>query len=114
MKRYQWAGVALAAAVLACWLSAAAFSPLSPGDPVNPAQTPADVKPEWYFLALYQLLHIVPERVAVLIPGMVAGLLVALPYIAPTADGQRRRIVRAATVIGVLLYALLTLAGNTV
>ncbi len=37
------------------------FLPVGLGEPADPLNTPAHVKPEWYFLALYQLLRIHPQ-----------------------------------------------------
>ncbi len=101
----------LAAAGLFGWLAWAAWQPVPLGTPVDLAVTPADVKPEWYFLALYQLLQIVPERIGVLIPGAVATVLIALPFIHPAADGRQHRLLQLLTVLGLVGYGLLTLLG---
>jgi cytochrome b6-f complex subunit 4 len=39
------------------------LSPVGLQDPADPLNTPMHVKPEWYFLALYQLLKYVPPTV---------------------------------------------------
>jgi quinol-cytochrome oxidoreductase complex cytochrome b subunit len=56
-------------------------------DPVN---TPAHVKPEWYFLAVYQLLKLVPRTLGILGSGLFVVFLLALPYVLDR-DPQRRR-----------------------
>ncbi len=39
------------------------FNHIGLGDPADPLDTPLHVKPEWYFLFLYQLLKVVPDYV---------------------------------------------------
>ena len=50
--------------------------PVGIGDPADALNTPAHVKPEWYFLALYQLLKYIPKTTGALIP-VIGMLLVA-------------------------------------
>jgi ubiquinol-cytochrome c reductase cytochrome b subunit len=50
--------------------------------PADPFNTPEHIKPEWYFLASYQFLKIIPSEFGALILMSVAGLLfVSLPFI---------------------------------
>ena len=42
--------------------------PVGIGEPADPLNTPAHVKPEWYFLALYQLLKYIPKVAGVVLP----------------------------------------------
>ncbi len=50
--------------------------------PADPFDTPEHIKPEWYFLASYQFLKIIPSEFAALILMSVAGLLfVSLPFV---------------------------------
>jgi len=78
------------------------------------AQTPAGIKPEWYFLFLYQTLKIMPARILFLDGEMVAiGLaffgalyLAALPFLGgPAAASKRDRLVRAGALL-IFLYVL--------
>ena len=54
----------------------AAFYPVGLEEPADPMVTPNHVKPEWYFLALYQMLKYVPKTTGVLIP--IIGVLIIL------------------------------------
>jgi quinol-cytochrome oxidoreductase complex cytochrome b subunit len=74
---------------------AAAFSPVGLEEPANPMVTPDHVKPEWYFLALYQLLKYIPKTVGVLFP--IIGLLVVLiwPFLDRKPDTPRQMRIRA-------------------
>jgi cytochrome b6 len=57
-------------------------------DPLKPA--PEGIKPEWYFLFLFQTLKLVPEAVGVALLPLGAALLIALPFLDRKAmRGQR-------------------------
>lgn len=85
-----------------------------PADPTDATYIP---RPEWYFLGLFQLLkyfHGKWEVVgAMVVPGVVAGLLALLPWIdrAPDRDPRNRRIVLSAVSIGLLAVVALTSLG---
>src|SRR4030065_2589409 len=51
------------------------INPIGIGDPADPLNTPAHVKPEWYFLALYQILKKIPPMVLG-IEGKIIGVVV--------------------------------------
>lgn len=85
------------------------------GPQADPMETPAHIKPEWYFLAFYQLVKLVPQAVGVLAPVLGGALLILLPFLDRTGgtDGRLRRW-RAALVIvlGAAVVAL-TVWGYT-
>ena len=56
------------------------FVPLMPGPPADPLSTPEGIKPEWYFLPMFQLLKYLPEPVAVGLPGLAGLLIFLLPF----------------------------------
>ncbi len=57
-------------------------------DPLKPA--PEGIKPEWYFLFMYQTLKLLPETAAMLLFALIAAFLVALPFLDRAASrGQR-------------------------
>ena len=84
------------------------FFPVGLGAPADPMDTPAHIKPEWYFLSLYQLLKYVPKTVGVMIP--IVGLLVVMIW--PFLDGKPDTSPRARRVrlIGVVLFAMIVIA----
>jgi quinol-cytochrome oxidoreductase complex cytochrome b subunit len=63
------------------------------GPKADPMETPVHIKPEWYFLALYQLIKLVPPDVGVLIPLVAVAGLILLPFLdrTGTTDGRQRR-----------------------
>lgn len=86
---------------------AAAFFPVGLEEPADPMVTPDHVKPEWYFLALYQLLKYIPKTVGVLFP--IIGLLVVLiwPFLDRKADSPRQMRIRA---IGTVAFTIILIA----
>jgi quinol-cytochrome oxidoreductase complex cytochrome b subunit len=92
-------------------------------DPADPLDTPFHVKPEWYFLFLYQLLKVVPDyvfwgqiegRVFVTV-AVIVGLLafMFLPFIDKKDDTKRAWWIRAAlSVIALIIVIALTLWGE--
>ena len=88
--------------------------PVGIGDPADPLNTPTHVKPEWYFLALYQLLKFVPKTAGATLPVVAVALLMLWPFldsrIEPTRQSIRRRGVFVA--IALLIFLVLTLWGE--
>lgn len=92
---------------------AASFFPLGVGAPADPMDTPAHVKPEWYFLALYQLLKFIPKSTGALIPVLLVGVLALWPFFDRKANSSRMVRVRlAAVAAGVILLIALTIWGE--
>ena len=77
-------------------VSLALLWPAGLGEPADPLSTPAGIKPEWYFLPLYQLIKYVPGTAGMLLPALAFLLLLALPLFIDTSPerrpGRRRRV----------------------
>jgi len=95
----------------------AAFFPWELGTKADPfAPAPAGIKPEWYFLSVFQTLKMIPPRLwkidgelaGIFIFGALAAMWTFLPFLEGEA-GKRRKFV---TAVGVL--ALGYIAGMTV
>lgn len=84
------------------------------GEPADPMVTPAHTKPEWYFLALYQVLKFVPKAAGAVIPVVLVGLLFALPFIDGKPDATRRptRIRFAVTAVLAVVVVATTIWGG--
>lgn len=80
------------------------------GPPANPLDTPLHIKPEWYFLALYQALKYVPEFVGTLLPIVLVGLLVLWPFLDRRPDQSRRSYRWRALVMALILAAAVILS----
>jgi quinol-cytochrome oxidoreductase complex cytochrome b subunit len=99
--------------MLAVLIILASVFPAGLEEPADPLRTPEHIKPEWYFLYLYQGLKLVPRIVGVLTPlvgGLVLLLLPAIdrnPHIAP----YRRPVAMIIAVITLLSVIGLTIWG---
>ena len=86
----------------------ALFKPVGLGDPADPLNTPAHVKPEWYFLALYQLLKFIPKTIGATLP-VIAIIIIALwPFIDRKPD-KSSKIYRARFIFVVIALVILTI-----
>jgi quinol-cytochrome oxidoreductase complex cytochrome b subunit len=91
------------------------LSPVGLQDPADPLNTPLHVKPEWYFLALYQLLKYVPPTVLGIngpmfaVVAIILALMVVtfLPFLDKKADSKKAMRIRA---IGVAVFVVLAVA----
>ncbi|MFC2052811.1 hypothetical protein ACFLV7_00730 [Chloroflexota bacterium] len=90
------------------------FSPVGIGDPANPMDTPAHVKPEWYFLALYQVLKFIPKSTGAIGPVIALILLTLLPFIDSKPDKSKKpQRIRFYTVLVLLVISIaLTIWGE--
>jgi ubiquinol-cytochrome c reductase cytochrome b subunit len=97
------------------------LSPVGLQAPADPLDTPLHVKPEWYFLALYQLLKYVPSSVlgiegpmfAVTIMVVAVLAVVIWPFLDRKEDSKKAMRIRAiVTVVGVVLAIALTIWGE--
>ena len=59
----------------------ALFKPVGLGEPADPLNTPLHVKPEWYFLALYQLLKFIPKTAGAVAPVIAVIVLILWPFL---------------------------------
>ena len=108
----------LALAVLA---ALAAFSPWELGKKADPfAPVPPGIRPEWYFLAAFQTLKLLPSHIAglegeligVIGMGVAAGALVLLPFLdRRSARGEPSVMVTVIGVCALVYLAVLTVVG---
>jgi cytochrome b6 len=103
-------GVLAALAVLLPWPVGEKADPLAPA--------PAGIKPEWYFVFMFQTLKLIPshvlgiegERLGILGFTLAALVLLAVPML--DREDQKTRARRIALVVGV--FAVLYMAGMTI
>ncbi len=81
-------------AALGLLIVLASLFPAGLEEQADPLNTPPHIKPEWYFLFLYQALKLVPRIVGVLAPGIGLVILFAVPFI----DRKPERSLRARAV----------------
>lgn len=66
---------------LAVLIVLASLLPAGLEEQADPLLTPPHIKPEWYFLFLYQALKLVPRIVGVIAPGVGMLILFLMPFI---------------------------------
>ena len=91
--------------------------PVGLGDPADPTDNLFIPKPEWYFMALYQLLKYFPGKLEVIATAIIpAGGIIALillPFIDKKAEIKpgKRPIAMTIMVLAVLAIVILTVIG---
>ena len=103
---------------LGCLVAIAAIFPWELGIKADPfAPAPAGIKPEWYFVFMFQTLKYIPaqiwiidgEIVGVLGFGLVAAILIFVPFLHRKADDQRTSLLfRVLGIIGIIFMLVMT------
>lgn len=90
------------------------FSPVGLGAPADPMDTPAHIKPEWYFLSLYQLLRYIPETIGATLPVILVLFLLVWPFLDknPDTSKQNTRVRFWISLVGMLILIALTIWGE--
>jgi len=86
-------------------------------DPADPMNTPAHVKPEWYFLALYQVLKYIPpevlgfngKSVGSVLPVLLVGVVLIWPFIDRKPDKSRQTTRNRFIVVAVLAVIVIAM-----
>jgi cytochrome b6-f complex subunit 4 len=100
----------------------AMFKPVGVGEPADPLNTPLHVKPEWYFLSLYQILKKIPPMVlgiqgkviGVVFPIILVGLIFIWPFLDNKPDKSKKLywIRLAFVIVAVITIIALTIWGE--
>ncbi|MDQ7826862.1 MAG: hypothetical protein RDV48_28950 [Candidatus Eremiobacteraeota bacterium] len=108
--------------VMQFFIAAVVFIPGHPEDPANPASTPPHLKPEWYFLPVYQILKIVPrsvfgalaEPLGLLIPMAFALMVLLLPFLDRNPERRilKRKVFFALGLVVILAVIALGIWGS--
>lgn len=110
--------------ILGLLVTLAAFLPAGLEDRANAMLTPAHVKPEWYFLSVYQFLKVaavfnflgsdMPRLLGIAIPGVLIAMLFCLPFLdrVPKRPARRRPLMLAVVVLALLVVIGLTVWGQ--
>ena len=96
-------------AVLAGLVILASLFPACLEPKADPLVTPEHVKPEWYFLAVYQFLKVTSETVGVVVPVALVTVIVLLPLLDRNQEIRPRRRPIALGLAFVLLVAMAVL-----
>ncbi len=86
------------------------WHPAGLGERADPINTPEHVKPEWYFLAAYQMLKLVPRTVGIVgAMVFVAGLFI-FPFILDRDPEKRRALKRPIFFFGAIAFMIVFVA----
>jgi cytochrome b6-f complex subunit 4 len=85
------------------------FLPVGTGEPADPMNTPAHVKPEWYFLFLYQLLKFIPKTTGAVLPVIAVIVLTIWPFLDRKADSSTKARIYRGIAVAAILIAILAL-----
>lgn len=90
------------------------FAPVGLGAPADPMDTPEHVKPEWYFLSLYQLLRYIPKTVGATLPVLAILVLLIWPFLDKKPDSSKKavRIRGWISLVGMIVLIALTIWGE--
>jgi len=89
------------------------FNPIGQQAPADPMDTPAHVKPEWYFLGLYQLLKYIPKTTGALIPVIAVLIVLLWPFFDKKDDTRKASRIRLiAAAVGMVILIALTIWGE--
>jgi quinol-cytochrome oxidoreductase complex cytochrome b subunit len=98
------------------------IKPVGIGEPADPLNTPLHVKPEWYFLSLYQILKKIPPMIlgiqgkviGVVIPIILVGLIFIWPFLDNKPDKSKKIywIRLAFVIVAVITIIALTIWGE--
>ncbi|HYO45906.1 MAG TPA: cytochrome b N-terminal domain-containing protein, partial [Gemmatimonadota bacterium] len=106
-------------AALAVLAALAAYFPIELGKEADPfASAPAGIKPEWYFVFMFQTLKYLPGHILWILEGEILGILafmalgvflLLVPLYDPEGRGRRSRIVTRVA-IGLIVYMIVLTA----
>jgi ubiquinol-cytochrome c reductase cytochrome b subunit len=108
--------------ILAALVVLATMLPTGLEEKADPFSTPQHIKPEWYFLWIYQFLKVPPiiigpgvlaELAGIFIPAIGILLLILLPFLdrKPERRPSKRRLAMAITVLILLVFVALSIWG---
>ena len=98
------------AVVISALTFLATMMPMPVGEPADPLKTPAGIEPEWYFLAVYQILKYVPRWLGVGFSFIVFPvMLFSVPFFWRSVTRFRWGRLTLNTVVGLGAIAALTL-----
>ena len=85
------------------------INPIGLDDPADPLNTPLHVKPEWYFLSLYQLLKFIPKTIGAVAPVIALGLVAIWPFLDRKPDLSRKIYRLRFILVAVMVIVLIAL-----
>jgi ubiquinol-cytochrome c reductase cytochrome b subunit len=98
--------------IIGVLIALATFFPAPIEPKADPFTTPSHIKPEWYFLAMYQILKIVPnEKLSIIMQGVLIFLLILVPFL---DRNQERKLSKRPWALRILITCVLVFLGLTI
>jgi len=108
--------------LLAALIVLASLLPVGLEEKADPFSTPEHIKPEWYFLWIYQFIKLPPfvlgpgvlaGLAGILIPAIGIALLILLPFLDRKAERHpgRRKVAMVITVLILVIFVALSIWG---
>ena len=93
-------------------MAPALFTPHDAGIPADPLNTPEHIRPEWYFLAPYEMLKLIPNRFL----GIAVQLALVVVFIFwPFLDkSQQATILKRPVMLAIFLVTIMVWVGLTI
>ena len=91
------------------------FLPEDTNTPADPMKTPAHIKPEWYFLAPYQMLRLVPNKfLGISLQLILAGIFLIWPFLDKKEEDNimKRPLLRVTFFVTLIIWIVLTIWGK--
>lgn len=85
------------------------IAPVGLGEPADPMNTPAHVKPEWYFLGLYQLLKYISKTMGAVLPLIAVLVITFWPFIDRKPDTSSKVYRWRAITVAVILVVMIAM-----
>ena len=84
------------------------------GAPADPLNTPEGIKPEWYFLAIYEIIKYIPKLAGTLLPFAIMAVLFFWPFMdrGPETSPRQSRVRASAVVVILVAFVVLTYLGG--
>jgi ubiquinol-cytochrome c reductase cytochrome b subunit len=83
--------------------------------PADPLRTPSQIRPEWYFLAPYQMLKLVPNKfIGITLQIMLVAVLLLWPFLDAKKEPNilKRPVLRTVFFLSLIVLAVLTIWGQ--
>jgi quinol-cytochrome oxidoreductase complex cytochrome b subunit len=83
--------------------------------PADPLKTPAEIRPEWYLLAPYQMLKLIPNKfLGISIQMIFVCIFLAWPFLDTYAEKNvfKRPVLRGVFIVLLVVWILLTFMGR--
>lgn len=93
----------------------ALFLPLDANTPADPFKTPAHIRPEWYFLAAYQMIKLIPNKfLGISLQLILVTLFLFWPFFDTKEERNilKRPLLLSAFLFAVALWVVLTVWGS--